>query len=189
MCGWFSDDAICASRWKRRRASASASSSESNLIATGRFSLVSERDTPRPSRRARASPALRRRRHGHPARAASTGQSPEITPRTATRRRQPSRAGFTAAPAPAKSRFSVIRVPSFAKRFREQPDAPLGLRQVVVVEVDVEQVDVPRQLDVVRARRSRRSRGRSAASCSSSRRERRGCRPAGASRTPRRAAA
>src|SRR5262249_26244255 len=35
------------------------------------------------------------------------------------------------------------------KRFREQADAPFCLRQVVVLKVDVEQVDVPRQFDIV----------------------------------------
>src|SRR5581483_3589365 len=41
MCGWFSDEAICASRWKRRRSATSANSSESNFTATGRSSFVS----------------------------------------------------------------------------------------------------------------------------------------------------
>jgi hypothetical protein len=37
--GWFSDDAISASRWNRRRAAGSANWSDKNLMATGRFSL------------------------------------------------------------------------------------------------------------------------------------------------------
>src|SRR5262249_14615379 len=36
------------------------------------------------------------------------------------------------------------------ERVREQTDPPSGLRQVAVLEVDVEQVDVPRQFDIVR---------------------------------------
>src|SRR5712692_6011177 len=36
-----------------------------------------------------------------------------------------------------------------AKRLREQTDSPLAFGQIVVIEIDVEQVDVPGQLDVV----------------------------------------
>ena len=39
--------------------------------------------------------------------------------------------------------------PILTKRFREQAYAPFGLPQVVVIEVDVEQVDVPLQFDSV----------------------------------------
>jgi hypothetical protein len=39
--------------------------------------------------------------------------------------------------------------PILAKRFREQPDSPFRLRQVVVSEVEVEQVNVPRQFDLL----------------------------------------
>ena len=40
--------------------------------------------------------------------------------------------------------------PILPKRLRQQPYPPFGLRQVVVFEIDVEQVDVPRQFDIVR---------------------------------------
>ena len=57
--------------------------------------------------------------------------------------------------------------------------ARLRRLEVVVVEVEVQQVDVPRRLDGLVARRPRRWRGRSAASSASSRRGRRGCSPRG----------
>ncbi len=34
MCGWFTEEAICASRWKRRRATWSANSSDGNFNGT-----------------------------------------------------------------------------------------------------------------------------------------------------------
>ena len=65
-------------------------------------------------------------------------------------------------------------VPSAANVVRE-PGNPLPRRlEVGYAQGDVQQVDVPRQLDRLR-RRSRRSRARSAASCPSSRRARRDC--------------
>jgi hypothetical protein len=41
MCGWFNEDAVCASRWKRVLAAASAMPSDRNLMAAGRLSFVS----------------------------------------------------------------------------------------------------------------------------------------------------
>ena len=77
-----------------------------------------------------------------------------------------------------KSRFSVMRRPSPRRSAAAASIRRLRLGEVVVAEGDVQQIDVPRQLDRARRRRSRRSRARSAASCPSSRRGRRGCRRA-----------
>ena len=71
----------------------------------------------------------------------------------AVRRRQSSKRQ-TARHKSSKSRRSPVQVLGdprsiLTKRFREQAYSPSGLRQIVVLEVDVEQVDVPRQFDIV----------------------------------------
>src|SRR4029079_2808669 len=49
---------------------------------------------------------------------------------------------------PAKVQVLGDAPPLFAKRYFKQADSPFGLRQVEVFEIDVEQVDVPRQFNV-----------------------------------------
>ena len=51
---------------------------------------------------------------------------------------------------PAASRkIQIPREPlAFLERLRQQPDSPLRLREIHVVEIHVQQVDVPRQLPI-----------------------------------------
>ncbi len=80
------------------------------------------------------------RRHVHQARLAASGDiGLEPKPREARRK------------APQKSRFSVMRVAVLANAAASSPIRRFAFGEVVVAEIDVEQVDVPRQLDVAPA--------------------------------------
>src|SRR5678815_4030024 len=52
---------------------------------------------------------------------------------------------------PCSSEIQVFRnsCSVFSKRVRKQLDATLRFSQVVIVEIDIKKVDIPRQLDVV----------------------------------------